>query len=298
MPNLSALTLVTTTTNPVAPPPNDPLAARLMAEAHRLPTLPAVVPELMASLNSDDSPLTHIAGLVRQDPVLSARVLRAGRTVARGPSMPAMSVDQAIMRVGFSELRALLIAGAVADTLFEVSDVDFDRFWTHSAGTARLVQKLAPLVDVPRDVGYTAGIVHAIGWLMLVRAFPLRELELAELHGRGRIARQVVEERRITGTDHAFAGALLARRWSFPTLLVDAVADYVDPAARERNALARAVWIASTLVGAARSEDSLEVEPDASQEIDDTLQVARDELLAMTAAAIDRATLDVGVLRR
>ena len=98
---------------------------------------------------------------------------------------------------------------------------------SHSVEVACLSRELAPLVDADPGACFSAGLLHDVGQLLLLRRDPDRYPVLLDeglAHGD-----QLRREKSLYGTDHALLAAeyLLDRR--VPDEIADAVADHHDP---------------------------------------------------------------------
>ena len=72
-----------------------------------------------------------------------------------------------------------------------------------------------------RDQLLTSALLHDIGKLVLVHAYPAYP---AQVHGTARTPEERVHaERRELGVDHGLVGGVLARRWGLPSSLATAI---------------------------------------------------------------------------
>jgi putative nucleotidyltransferase with HDIG domain len=97
----------------------------------------------------------------------------------------------------------------------------------HAVEVACLSRELAPLVDADPGAAYSAGLLHDVGQLLLLRRDPGGYLALLTdglAHGD-----QLQREKELYGTDHALLAAehLLDQRVA--DAVADAVADHHDP---------------------------------------------------------------------
>jgi putative nucleotidyltransferase with HDIG domain len=101
----------------------------------------------------------------------------------------------------------------------------------HSLATALIAEEAAPKMHVSPDIGYTAGLLHNLGALGLMAAYPdeySRMLEVSNDYGFDLLK----TERDLFDIDHCAAGAYLAQDWNFPDELAAAIATHHDePAA-------------------------------------------------------------------
>src|ERR1700689_1130630 len=97
----------------------------------------------------------------------------------------------------------------------------------HSPQTALVAEELAPRMHEGRDAAYTAGLLHNLGALGLMSAYPdeySRMLEVSNDFGFDLLK----TERYLFEIDHCAAGAYLAQAWDFPYELAAAIATHHD----------------------------------------------------------------------
>ena len=83
---------------------------KLFANLPKLPSMPKVVQELIASLVKEDIDIGTLVDKVKQDQALSARVLQMANSSAYGSSQKVGSIDKAVTMIGLSALRSVVIA--------------------------------------------------------------------------------------------------------------------------------------------------------------------------------------------
>lgn len=211
---------------------------------NRLPSIPSVVQELIASLQDEDVNLSTLVVRIKQDQALSARVLRLANSSYYGVSRRIAVIDDAVILIGLNALRTLVIASGVSQAFQQVPGVDLPSFWRHSLLTALLARELARRAHLGAEQAYTAGLMHRIGHLLICLHHPehagfmdrtARDLSLAEL---------LSSEYEHVGMDHCELGAAIAEHWNFPPMIQGALRDYADPLAEGANPYAGILAIA------------------------------------------------------
>lgn len=238
----------------LATPPKPRRVELILRQIDSLPTLPAVATRLLQLTSSDDSDARDVMELIASDPPLTAKVLSLCRTADKGLREDVITVDRAVVLLGFSAIRNAVLSVKVFE-LFEEGhgatkrrshegedDADlsaapslprsaastFDRpgFWRHCLSVAILAEQM--LANGPRSPGldpgeaFVCGLLHDIGKLALDHVLPksfARVLELVDLN-QGNIAEF---EQRIIGIDHHTAGKRLAEQWGLPHRLQDCI---------------------------------------------------------------------------
>ncbi len=193
---------------------NEALRSRIA----QLPPLPQAVLALQATLQDESASVADCALRIRQDPALTARLLRLANSAFYGVPGRVTGIDDAVQLIGLRSLRLLAMTAAVT-LQFSVGSSRarwLDRFWRHALAVAHLAQGLAELRGQPVERAYIAGLLHDIGWLVL-----------ATRTGADPDADPDADR---AGDDHAAAGAAVARHWHLPTAVAEAIAGHHAPA--------------------------------------------------------------------
>ena len=223
----------------------------LIGNVDDLPSLPAVVMELLGSIDQEDIDIAVLAKKVANDPALTAKTLRLANSSAFGLQVKATTIHQAMTFLGFQTTRNLITAAALTGCFPEGRCPGFNdkAFWRHSIATAACARVLARRVRFNPDYAFTAGLLHDIGRLVLVSRFP--ERYQAALALRDKNDCELIEaERAVLGIDHVDAGVALAGHWNFSDTMRQAIAFHHAPEAPGAGFLATIVHVASAVVHA------------------------------------------------
>jgi putative nucleotidyltransferase with HDIG domain len=123
------------------------------------------------------------------------------------------------------------------------------RSWEHTLATAVLADQIARACGVFTDVAYTAGIIHDIGRLGLLVAYP-REYERIIRDAADRCLDLLDFESLQFGVHHAEAGRILAERWGLPDEFRIVAGRHHDPCEGRELDLLRIVHVACRLADA------------------------------------------------
>ena len=202
----------------------------------KLPSLRPVALKILKLLSRDDAELPEIARLLQSDPGFSAEVLTMANSAVYGTLQPIGDLSRAILFLGLDRVRALTMTIAMRSFTSKGQDgVDIRSSWRHSLGCALLAEELAPVYDISKQRAYTAGLLHDIGRLGLLKAYSkqygilLSQVyeTLPELHDM---------ERKLFNMDHCQAGLWLSKTWGFPEEFTEIAARHHDCiAGRERD---------------------------------------------------------------
>lgn len=216
-----------------------------------LPSLPAIVADLIQSIDHEDVDISVLAKKVARDLALTAKTLRLANSSLYGLQVKVTTIQQAITYLGFQATRHLIMAAAITSHFPETTCKGFDGklFWRHSIATAACAKVLARLMRVNQDYSFTAGLLHDIGRLALATCFP-QEFQHAMAYRATHDCTMQEAERAVLGIDHVEAGLMLAQHWNFSDTLCLAIAGHHAPEAPGASALAAIIHVADAVVHA------------------------------------------------
>jgi len=216
-----------------------------------LPSLPAVVMELLNSIDQDDVDISVLAKKVSHDQALTAKTLRLANSSLYGLQVKVTTIQQAITYLGFQTTRNLITAAAVTGCFAEGHCPGFDHkaFWRHSIATAACAKVLARQMRFNQDYAFTAGLLHDIGRLVLVSCFP-QQYSQAIAWRQQHDCYLLEAERTVLGVDHVDAGLALAEHWNFSDTMRLAIGGHHDPEAPGAGFLAAIIHVADAIVHA------------------------------------------------
>ncbi|NRR31304.1 HDOD domain-containing protein [Oxalobacteraceae bacterium] len=216
-----------------------------------LPSLPAVVMELLNSIDQEDIDISVLAKKVSHDQALTAKTLRLANSSLYGLQVKVTTIQQAITYLGFQTTRNLITAAAVTGCFAETHCPGFDHkgFWRHSIATAACAKVLARQMRFNQDYAFTAGLLHDIGRLVLVSCFPKQYAE-AIAYRNEHDCYPLEAERAVLGIDHVVAGMALAEHWNFSDTMRLAIGGHHEPETPGAGFLAAIINVADAIVHA------------------------------------------------
>lgn len=194
----------------------------LLATPVALPCMPRTVALLMNALAPAEPNLRRVNQLFCIDPGLSARLLEQANSATFQAPGQIVGVPEALALLGTAQLRALVAAAPLGAASRTVPGVNLPQFWRYSLNTAKLARSLAGLVHHNQIAAYTAGLLHAVGELLLHLADPETVLSINTLVSPLDLRRAKIEQR-ILGYCYGNVSAGLAQRWQFPDVVVEAL---------------------------------------------------------------------------
>jgi putative nucleotidyltransferase with HDIG domain len=206
---------------------------RIHNALHRLETLPAlpsVVTQVMETAADPSASALDLARPILADQSLSAQLLRIVNSAYYGFYRKIASVSEAIVILGFAEVRGLVMAASSFDT-FPKSETAFDRLqlWRHSVAVAFAAERIARRTPIaPEWNPFSAGLLHDMGKVALDVVDPAHFMQTVGA-AREQEVHVTVAEETLETVPHAAAGAALAEHWNLPQQLVEAVQYHHNP---------------------------------------------------------------------
>jgi putative nucleotidyltransferase with HDIG domain len=241
-------------------------ANEIIAQAKDLPVVSETARKLAAQLNQPDLHRDEIVETVRCDSVLTAKLLRVCNSAGCGAREPVVSVDQALLILGDNAIFRMVCAigfGSALGLTGSGYDAEANDLWTHSLsagiGSEYLVE-VGSYGNFLPSAAFTAGLLHDIGKTVINKVLtPKARGELRAKISNESLSR-FAAERAVLGTDHCEVGACLLQRWSFPELIVEAVANHHAPVTRPAVHLSAVVYLANCAVHCSGTGDGWETQ--------------------------------------
>ena len=199
----------------------------LIAQVEDLSAPAPSVVKLLGLLNRQDLDNDAVVEVVRTDVVLSAKMLALVNSAYFAPPSPVESLNEALFFLGYEQVHRLAVAiglGGIMNRKAAGYAMDEGEFWRHSLLTAKAGELVArDWRKSEANVGYTAGLLHDIGKLVLNQTLDRGSQEQMRRAIEERGQAGLVAEQNLLGTNHAEVGAALLRKWSLPEHIVEAV---------------------------------------------------------------------------
>lgn len=193
-----------------------------------LPSVPRVVAQVMSELSKDEPDLRVISAAINTDIGLTTRLLCLSNSAQFSLSHKVGTVAEALAVLGLDQVRQLTTAAAVAGAFKIVPGLDLTAFWRYSLDVAKLSRKLARSVRANPSLAFTAGLLHAVGELVMHQGMPDQMRWLNERVGPLALRRDKAEIH-LLGYCYVDAGAGFVRNWDFPPAIGDAIAQQSTP---------------------------------------------------------------------
>lgn len=233
----------------------------LTAEIGELRPLGSTARQVMRITSEDRFSAHELANVISADQALTAKMLRLSNSAYYGFARRITTMRDAVVLLGFREVRATMMASCVIDVLPESRNIDYKTFWYYSVSIGMLAEVLARAERLNTDGAFTAGVVHNIGRLALDQHRPDEFGEALQYAATHKVSIYDAE-RAVLGFTDPELGASLAQYWGFPDELTEAVGlHYLEPGAHRANPQSLAAYVSRARAFARAHGSSDGVEP-------------------------------------
>lgn len=206
------------------------LERKLGIAIERMPAFPKSVQKILELTRNINCLPKDLVGVIEKDPVMTVKILKVINSAYYSLPNKITSVGQSVVYLGINTIKNLSLGFAAVGIIprFNSAGFDIQLYLMHSLVVASIGRQLAMQgakgeVD-PSDV-YIAGLLHDFGKAVFAQ-FMAAEFRAAMTHAAENKIPLHEAEMLVIGTDHAFVGAMLAKRWQFADELVQCIHDH------------------------------------------------------------------------
>lgn len=194
-------------------------------------SLPDIYLRLKAVLDDPNSSIVDMIAVIRQDPGMTARLLRMVNSAFFGQPVKIETVDRAVNLLGTQQIHDLALSTSVTEVFSKVHNrvINMEKYWYASVRcgvTSRLIAYRCKILDSERL--FVAGLLQDIGHLIMYTALP-DEMTAILQQANNDIARVASLEQEQLGFDFTDVGAEMMHAWNFPDSLIEITAFHMEP---------------------------------------------------------------------
>lgn len=205
----------------------------ILARVDKLPPMPAVVQQILATLQDPNFSFSDLLETVRLDPGITAHVINMCNSPFYGLRQKVSSLQQALLLLGSKQLMEIILTGNMVGHFKGGQNgyrLSRGALWQHCMATALMAQALGESLKFPdQPTLFTAALMHDVGKLVLSEYVATEFVQIEKMVEMGQAFADA--ERQVLGVDHALLGGAVARKWNFPNNIVTAIAFHHNPLA-------------------------------------------------------------------
>lgn len=222
-------------------------------QSDHLPQLPQVMLKLVRACGNERINIEELIQIIATDPALTSKLLQIIGSPYVNLPKEVNSIKTAVIYLGLDMVKNIAISSS-AMHFFSLSGTlqgfDITRFWYHSYKCALVAQKIALENAVSNSEDFfLAGLLHDMGRLVLMQAFPQEYQTLLET---ARSEKEMIHgEMEAFGADSSQVSAWIFNHWNMNPLIPDAVLFLNEPIDRVDQELfhVKALYMANQLSG-------------------------------------------------
>lgn len=195
-----------------------------------IPPCPELLAELQREVRKEDPDPGQIARIAGSDVAMGASLIRIANSPMYSRSRPAASVAEAVAMLGVNQAVSILTGFLVRNSV-PVNSPLLEHFWETSARRSIAMGYIArQLYGMAPEIAQTCGLFCHVGIPIMLQG--VRGYSGTLVEAMARQDRTFTETENIAHrTDHAVVGAIVARTWRLPPMIVMAVRLHHDFAA-------------------------------------------------------------------
>jgi len=194
-----------------------------LESGYSLPVLSVVAIRLVELASDEQCSVNDLVSLIEKDPSLAIRLLKIANSAFFKTAEPATTLRQAVIRIGFQQLRIMALSLSLRDTfpMGTVGGFDYERFWRASLYRALMAKSLAEQIGTCNpEEAFVAGLTLGVGFLIFFNMF-IRDSGEGIGHELDSLEKLLAWEQEKFGVNHRQIGAAALRYWKFPDSIVD-----------------------------------------------------------------------------
>ena len=191
-----------------------------------LPLLPQVANQVLALTSQPKVDALQLSNLIHRDPALAGQVLRIANSPAYMPSMPIVSLQQAVARLGMETVTEIVLAASLQSGTFKVPGYEsaLKRLWRHGLASGLFAKEIARLLRSNVESAFLCGLLHAVGKPALLQV--VADAQREQSGSRGSVPGELLGA--LLGEFHTGVGLRIATSWALPQPVVNAIAFYTS----------------------------------------------------------------------
>jgi HD-like signal output (HDOD) protein len=200
-----------------------------------LPGLSPLTVRLVELASDDRCSVKELSKLIEKDPSLTIRLLRLANSAFYRTDRTAATIDNAVVRVGFQQLRIMALSLSLRDAfpMGKVGSLDYERFWRTALYRALIAKALAEhLGTCPAEEAFVAGLTLGIGFLIFFDLY-IRSRDMEIPSDLDTLETLLAWETKEFGIHHRQVGAAALGHWKFPETIVACQLSYGDTSTSE-----------------------------------------------------------------
>jgi len=199
----------------------DALGTAVETGSIEVPVLPEIANRVIVLSQDPESDAAQLAKIIQSDPTMGGHVIRIANSAAYTPNANMVSLQQAITRLGMTEIGNIAVAASMNSKMFNAPGYEkhIETIWTHSLASALWAKEVARAMRRNVEAAFLCGLLHSIGKPVILQT-------VADLQKKtpGELNDDDLEQ---LFSQYESAVCLnVAKEWELPTIVTEAIGHY------------------------------------------------------------------------
>lgn len=142
----------------------------ILRKEFELPLLPHVAIKVIQISNDSKSSMQDIAKVIMTDQMMTTKIIKLANSPVFAGTIEVTNIKQALVRVGQSEVRNLMLAISLGSKVFRsnIFGSVAQNLWEHAVGAAFAARVISHGLRLDRELSFLSGLVHDLGKMILL----------------------------------------------------------------------------------------------------------------------------------
>ncbi len=202
-----------------------------------------VIQKAISIIDSAKTDNREIAGVLKQEPLLAARLLSIANSPFYGMSGKIDDIESASVILGNNIIRNILLSAGALESF--PATAERKNIWSHSLKVATVAEFLEKQTQQDQGKAYIVGLLHDVGKFILLDTFPeYHSLIEAE---NSMECDSIDEETKLLGISHALVGAKIIGKWNLPEDIQELIETHHQPSELVNSSAAALLSLADSI---------------------------------------------------
>jgi len=171
-----------------------------------------VIQKVNRMIDSAETDSREIASIIKQDPLLAARLLSIANSPFYGMSGKINDIESVCVILGNNIIKNILLSAGALESF--PATAERKSIWSHSLKVATVAEFLEKQTQQDQSKAYIVGLLHDVGKFILLDTYPEYHSLIEAEHSME--CGSIDEENKLLGISHAQVGAKIIDKWNLP----------------------------------------------------------------------------------
>jgi HD-like signal output (HDOD) protein len=203
----------------------------ILSNIYNLPALSGAMLEITKMLDNPNTNSQTLGKMIGKDQGIATKILSIANSPLYGLRRKVSTIDFAILVIGFSEIKNIILALSLMESFKNKTDnyLDQKEFWLHSFISATASKRIAEDLKYENPgKAFIVGLLHDLGIPVIHKYFHTNFIEIInQVNENKKLYLDV--EKEVLGYSHQEIGSFLSDKWNLPDAICDSIRFHHNP---------------------------------------------------------------------